>query len=518
MNGAESLVHTLIDSGIDVCFSNPGTSEMHFVAALDKVAGMRCVLGLFEGVVTGAADGYYRMKDKPAATLLHLGPGLGNGIANLHNANKAKSGIVNIIGDHATYHVQFDAPLTADVEGIAQPVSSWVKTCTSSTDVAADGAEAVAQACTYPGQVASLILPANTAWETSNGPAPKLPVPETPKAPTTRIESVADMLKNKQPTAIVMSGFALRAESLEIASQIAQKTGAHLFGQTSNARLERGQGRVALQTVPYPVDDAVNVLKPYKQVITLSAKAPVAFFAYPNKPSELSPPECEVQVLAHANEDCVAALKELAELLNAATTTAIIQNAKPTALPAAGPLSPKTIAATVANLLPENAIVIDESITCAPAFFKATGTARPHDWLQICGGSIGAGFPLATGAAVACPDRKVVALQADGSGMYTLQALWTQARENLDITTILLSNSAYAILKHELKNVGASTGLHAGSIAHDMMELNRPTLDWVSLATGMGVDAGRATDVTSLISEIKSGLQSEGPYLIEAVF
>lgn len=518
MNGAESLVHTLIDSGVEVCFSNPGTSEMHFVAALDKVAGMRCVLGLFEGVVTGAADGYYRMQDKPAATLLHLGPGLGNGLANLHNARKAMSGIVNIVGDHATYHVEYDAPLTADVEGIAKPVSGWVKTSKKATEVAADGAQAVARANTYPGQVATLILPANTAWETSNGPAPKQ-VPAAPaKAPSSRVEAVADVLRSKEPTAIVITGFSLRQEALETASKIAQSTGAHLFGQTSNARLERGRGRVPLKTVPYPVDAAVELLKPYKNIITVSAKAPVAFFAYPDKPSGLYPSECNIHVLAHADEDCVAALAELADLLNANSVAPDIQNATVATLPANASLTPKIIAATVAHLLPDNAIVIDESITCAPDFFTQTSQSAPHDWLQICGGSIGAGFPLATGAAVARPDRKVVALQADGSGMYTLQALWTQARENLDITTILLSNRAYAILKHELKNVGATTKTDAGSIAHDMMELNRPDLDWVSLAKGMGVEAARATDVTSLAAEIRRGLQSQGPYLIEAIF
>jgi len=518
MNGAESLVHTLIDSGIEVCFSNPGTSEMHFVAALDKVAGMKCVLGLFEGVVTGAADGYYRMKDKPAATLLHLGPGLGNGVANLHNARKAMSGIVNIIGDHATYHIEYDAPLTADVEGIARPVSNWVKTSKSATEVAIDGACAVAQANTYPGQIASLILPANTAWDNSNGPAAKQTPKAPPRVPTSRIEAIADILKGDEPTAIIITGHSLRAGPLETASKIAEVTGAHIYGQTSNARLERGAGRVALKTVPYAVDAAVEILKPYKHIISVSAKAPVAFFAYPEKPSGLYPPTAALHTLAESNEDCVAALDELADLLNANQTAPIIQTGDVASIPSNGKLTAESIAATVAHLLPENAIVIDESITCAPPFFTETSKSAPHDWLQICGGSIGDGFPLATGAAVACPDRSVVALQADGSGMYTLQALWTQARENLNITTILLSNRAYAILKHELKNVGArSADKQSGSIAHDMMELNRPDLDWRSLAKGMGVEAGLATDVSSLVTEINKGLTSEGPYLIEAV-
>lgn len=514
MNGAESLVQTLIDSGIEVCFSNPGTSEMHFVAALDKIAGMRCVLGLFEGVVTGAADGYYRMTDKPAVTLLHLGPGLGNGLANLHNAKKAASGVVNIIGEHATYHIEHDAPLTADIEGIARPVSHWVKTSTSSRDVATHGAEVVAAALTYPGQVASLILPANTAWENADGPAVKIVPPAPKQVPAERIQAIADILRSGEPVAFIMTGRTLRAGPLQTASRIAEKCGATLLSQTSNARLERGAGRTPIVNVPYPVDEAVKKLSGYKHLICIGAKPPVAFFAYPDKPSCLWSDQCQPHVLAHSDEDGVAALEELEKIVGAEKTSPIIQAATLPALPNSGTLDSASIAAIIANLLPENAIVIDEGITTSRDMPHPTAGAAPHDWLQICGGSIGAGFPLATGAAIACPDRKVVAVQADGSGMYTLQALWTQARENLDITTILLSNRAYAILKHELRNVGAN----AGAIATDMMELNRPDLDWVSMARGMGVEAGLATDTSSLISELKAGLACEGPYLIEAVF
>ena len=527
INGAESLVHALIDSGIEVCFSNPGTSEMHFVAALDKIAGMRCVLGLFEGVVTGAADGYWRMKDKPAVTLLHLGPGLGNGLANLHNAKKAQSGIVNIVGEHATYHVEHDAPLTADIEGIARPVSHWVKTSKSSSEVAGHCVEAISAACTYPGQVASLILPANTAWDNA-APAEAKPSDNEKSTPAQlgsatpvadqRIESIADVLKRGEPTAFIITGHALREKPLAIASQIATTHGAVLLAQTSNARLERGAGRVAIESVPYPVDAAVKRLAGFKHLICVGAKAPVAFFAYPDKPSTLWPEDASIHVLAHPHEDSVAALDALADRLNVADTSVQLQAATVPALPGACALDSAVIAQIVANLIPENAIVVDEGITASRDMAMPTAGSAPHDWLQICGGSIGIGFPLAIGAAVACPERKVVALQADGSGMYTLQGLWTQARENLDVTTIVLSNRAYAILKYELRNVGATSGEEAGSIAHDMMELNRPELDWVSLARGMGVEATKATDSTGLIKQLRAGLASEGPYLIEAVF
>jgi acetolactate synthase-1/2/3 large subunit len=525
INGAESLVHALVDSGIEVCFSNPGTSEMHFVAALDKIAGMRCVLGLFEGVVTGAADGYWRMKDKPAVTLLHLGPGLGNGLANLHNAKKAQSGIVNIIGEHATYHVEYDAPLTADIEGIAGPVSHWVKTSKSSSEVAQHSVEAINAACTYPGQIASLILPANTAWEpaaaeaSANEPTTGIAtLGSAPEVADSTIESIAEVLKRGEPTAFIITGHALRERSLATANKIAAAHGAELLAQTSNARLERGAGRVAIESVPYPVDAAVKRLAGFKHIICVGAKAPVAFFAYPDKPSTLYPEDASVHVLSQPHEDSAAALDALAERLQVTDNKAQLQVAQVPELPGACALDSRVIAQIVANLIPDNAIVVDEGITASRDIAIPTAGAAPHDWLQICGGSIGIGFPLAIGAAVACPDRKVIALQADGSGMYTLQGLWTQARENLDVTTIVLSNRAYAILKHELRNVGAISGDEAGSIAHDMMELNRPELDWVSLARGMGVEAVRVTDSTGLIKQLRAGLAAEGPYLIEAVF
>ena len=514
MNGAESLVRTLVNAGVEVCFTNPGTSEMHFVAALDRVPGMRCVLGLFEGVVTGAADGYGRMKDKPASTLLHLGPGLGNGLANLHNARKAQTPVVNIVGDHATYHVQHDAPLTADVEGIAWPVSAWVRTSRDARSVAGDGAEAVAAARTRPGQVATLILPANTAWEESDGPAIMAPVPEAPRVAEERVKSVAAVLRSVEPTVILMTGHALRAHGLEVGGAIAAATGARLIGQMSNARLARGAGRVSIERVPYPVDEAIAMLEGVKNIVLVGAKAPVAFFAYPDKPSLLWPEDCAVHTLAEAHEDTVHALEWLADELGARLSGAVLQSLERSPLPADGPLDIDAIACAVGALLPENAIVADEAIGSGRGMHPFTVGSPPHDWLQICGGAIGLGLPMATGAALACPHRKVIGLQADGSAMYTVQALWTQAREGLDVTTVLFANRAYASLKHELFNVGAHD---PGRTALDMLEIGRPDLDWVALARGMGVEAGRATTNAEFVRELRAGLASEGPYLIEAV-
>jgi acetolactate synthase-1/2/3 large subunit len=513
MNGAESLVRTLVAGGVDVCFTNPGTSEMHFVTALDRVEGMRCVLGLFEGVVTGAADGYGRMADKPASTLTHLGPGLANGLANLHNAGRARTPVVNIVGDHATYHRRYDAPLTSDIEGAARPFSSWVKTSPDAASVARDGAAAIAAARTPPGQIATLILPADTAWNEAAGIAPVPAVPAPAAVAREAVANAVKVLRTGAPTVLLLSGRAVREHGLAIAGKIARKTGARLLCQTSNARIQRGAGRVAIDRVPYPVDQALGVLKDTAHLILVGAKAPVAFFAYPNKPSVLTPEGCVIHTLATPAEDAVQALEWLADELGAMAETAAVEPLKKPALPS-GPITLDGLAAAIGALLPDQAIVVDESITSGRGLFPYTKGAAPHDWLQNMGGSIGIGLPLATGAAVACPDRKVVCLESDGSGMYTLQALWTHAREKLDVTTVLFSNRVYGILKIELANVGAQ---NPGRKALDMLEIGRPDLDWVGLAKSMGVEASRATTLDEFVDQFASGLKSKGPNLIEVV-
>ena len=512
MNGAESLVRTLTGAGVEVCFANPGTSEMHFVAALDGVGGMRCVLGLFEGVVTGAADGYARMAGRPAATLLHLGPGLANGLANVHNARRADSPMVNVVGDHATYHKEYDAPLTSDVEGVARPFSDWVRTSTDGRSVARDGAAAVAAAMAPPGGISTLILPADASWGEAEGPAPLPPVEaRRPVAPET-ISGAARALRSGEPAVLFLGGPALREPGLTLAGRIAASTGARLVAQTLNARVERGAGRVAVDFLPYPVDEALATLAGTRHLLLVGSRAPVAFFAYPGKPSALSPEGCEVRTLAAPEEDVVGALEALADELDARRDAPV--QALETPPPGGGPVSFDSAGVAVAALLPEGAILVDEALTGAAAFLSRTRGAAPHDYLQVTGGAIGIGPPLAAGAAVACPDRKVVCLQADGSAMYTVQALWTQAREGLDVTTVILDNRSYAILKGELANVGAGD---AGRKAHDMMELDRPALDWVALARGMGVEAGRAATMEEFVRQLRAGLESQGPYLIDLV-
>jgi acetolactate synthase-1/2/3 large subunit len=511
MNGAESLIRTLVNGGIQVCFGNPGTSEMHFVGALDRVSGMRAILGLFEGVVTGAADGYARMSGKPAATLLHLGPGLANGLANLHNARKADSPVVNIIGNHATIHQRFDAPLTADVEAFARPVSHWVHASRSARNVASDAARAVQAASAAPGQIASLILPADTAWGEAERPSPALPVTgPAPVGDDAIRQSAAALRKGK--AALLLRGDALRGRGLRAAGRIAAATGARLLCDTFAPRIERGAGRVIVERLPYRATPAIAFLAGIETLILVGTQAPIAFFAYPGEASELTPPGCIPLVLAQPHEDGPAALEWLAESIGAKAPPAVAIHRAPDAPADGSALTAEAVMRLTGRFLPEQAIVSDESITGGFRHYGLLDTAAPCDYLQLAGGAIGDGIPVATGAAVACPDRKVISLQADGSAMYTLQALWTQAREKLDVTTIIYANRSYAVLREELEKVGADDGAKAAS----MLDLRDPSLDWVHLARGMGVEAIRVETCGGFKAALQSAIQSRGPFLIEA--
>ena len=512
MNGAESLVKTLVRGGVDVCFANPGTSEMHFVSALDRIPGIRCVLGLFEGVVTGAADGYYRMAEKPAATLLHLGPGLGNGLANLHNARRANSSIVNIVGEHATYHIQYDAPLTSDIESIARPMSAWVHTSREARLVGADAADAIAVARSPKGQIATLILPADTAWNEGGVVGTVPPTPGPRPVPSEVVQEVVEALKQGD-SMILIGNRALRADALPIAAAIGAATGVKVASLSRNPRIERGAGRVSVDRIPNPVENSRPMLAALKTLILVDEVSPVSFFAQPGKIGKLTADTCRVLTLAASGDDVVAALTEVAEAFRARA-----DQVKPDVLARpdmpTGELTLAKVAQALGALIPENAIICDESITSGRGLFPATAGAPPHDWLQLTGGSIGMGIPLSTGAAVACPERQVINLQADGSGMYTFQALWTQAREKLNVVTVIWANRSYKILHGELINVGAGA---AGPTARTMLDLDNPTIDWVSLAKGMGVEGARATTMEEFTAAMTSALARPGPFLIEVV-
>ena len=513
MNGAESLVRTLSAGGIDVCFANPGTSEMQLVAAIDRAPDMRCVLGLFEGVVTGAADGYARMASKPACTLLHLGPGLANGLANLHNASRANVPLVNIVGQHATYHLVHDAPLTSDIETLARPNSKWLRTSYLPSTLGRDIAEAIVAARTEPGQIATLIVPADVAWAEGGVVGEIHPVPLAPLPSSAMIERAVAMLRAGLPTAILLAGSALHGKGLVRAGRIAAATGAKLLAPYNFARIERGADRPVVERIPYVPDQAVELLKGFRQLILVGAQVPVAYFAHPNRNSVLTSADCEIFVLAKLGEDCGGTLDALAVDLSAETKEPLVEKAERPVQPT-GPMTLAGLAATVAAVLPEGAIVVDESMTSGRGMMAAARGAAPHDWLACTGGSIGIAMPLAVGAAVACPDRRVLCLTADGSGMYTLQALWTMAREGLKVTTVVFANRAYAVLKNEFASLGVGA---AGPSASAMFDIGRPDLDWIALAEGMGVPGVRVTSLDGFVRELRKGLEHEGPTLIEVV-
>ncbi|MGI9577296.1 MAG: acetolactate synthase large subunit [Microthrixaceae bacterium] len=513
MNGAQAMIRTLTAAGVDTCFMNPGTSEMHFVAALDDVPEMSGVLALFEGVATGAADGYSRMAGKPAAVLLHLGPGLGNGLANLHNARRGHVPIVNIVGDHASYHARFDAPLQSDIAAIASSLEGWVRTVEGPEDIATATAEAVSASQSGGGQIATLITPADACWLPSSGPAgPVAPTPPAPVDPGV-MAATADALRSGEPAALLLGGSTCMADPLIDAGRIATAKGAKMLTEVFPTRTERGAGRVAGERLGYLAEFAQMQLDGLSHLILVEAASPVSFFAYPDKASDLVPEGCTVHTLTVPGDDSVGALAELADL--------VAGDAKPTLVEAfrpdrpTGELNTETVAAALGALLPEGAIVADEGNTTGLFVAGMTAGAPQHDWLCLTGGAIGYGMPVATGAAIAAPGRKVINLESDGSAMYTSQALWTQVRHGLDVTTVILNNSSYAVLNMELNRVGASAD---GEKAREMLDLKGPDLGFIDLAHAMGVEhATRATTAEEFTAQLEAALQIEGPSLVEAV-
>jgi acetolactate synthase-1/2/3 large subunit len=511
MNGAEALVDTLAGHGVEICFANPGTSEMHFLAALENPK-MRSVLCLFEGVATGAADGWYRMKHAPACALLHLGPGLANGLANIHNARRAGSGIVNIVGEHASAHLKYDAPLTSDIEGLARPLSHWLRRTDTARSVAADASMAVAAANSRPGQIATLILPGEASWGEAGDPQQMPLATLAPRAPpSSRVDHIISVLRSGEPTLIILGGRAMQGRALALAGSVAASYQCRLATQFFSARVERGAGRVPLERIPYAVSAAVDYLKEFKHIITIETGEPIAFFSYPDKPSRLKQDHCLVHNLVETDEDSVAGLEMLLEALRGKTVLARIQ-ARSTDAPPQGRLDPISIAKALAAALPENAILVDESLTTGRETLGLTAGAAPHDVLQNMGGSIGFSTPAATGAALACPDRRVFCMVGDGSAMYTIQSLWTQARESLNVTTIIFANNAYQILKNEFDSMGVGK---PGPQALAMMSIDTPRIDWVSMGKSMGVPSVSVSTAEAFHASLLTSASETGPMLIE---
>lgn len=513
LNGAQALITTLVDNGVRVCFANPGTSEMHFVAALDTVPQMRGVLTLFEGVATGAADGYARMSGDPAAVLLHLGPGLGNGLANLHNARRAVVPMVVVVGDHATYHKKYDAPLESDIDSVAGTVSGWLRRTAAVSEVAADAAEAIASA-RHHRHISTLVLPADVSWDDGAALAETPATPPIPAQPSADIEAA---LRSGEPTVIMVGGDATRAAGLSAAVRVAQARGARVLCETFPTRLERGAGLPAVERLAYFAEAAAAQLDGAHHLVLAGAPHPVSFFAYPGKPSDLVPDGCQVHTLA-GPVGAAAALADLAERLAPGETAATAPLSRP-ALPT-GPLNVASSADVIGALLPEGAVVVDESNTSGFLLPQATAGAPAHDWLTLTGGAIGYALPVSVGAAIAAPDRPVLCLESDGSAMYTISALWTQAREHLDVTTVVYANRAYDILRIELQRVGAhgnAAGQGPGPNAESLLDLTDPTLDFVRIAKGMGVPARRVGTAEELAEALQWAFAEPGPHLIEAV-
>ena len=512
-NGAHALLKSLADAGIEVCFTNPGTSEMHFVAALDGEPRLRAVLCLFEGVATGAADGYARMAGKPAATLLHLGCGLGNGLANLHNARKGKVPVLNIVGDHATYHVQYDAQLQSDIETVARNVSpGFVRTSKKTVDLCRDAMDALAAARGLPGQVATLILPADVSWSDGGVPCPPPAARAAPAADDASVRAIADAIRTGGKTALLLGGNALREPCLVAAARIAAHSGVVLLAETFPTRLERGVGLPAVERIAYLAELASVQLADVKHLVLVDAKAPVSFFGYPGKKSYLVPDTCSVHTLVAPGQDASASLEKLVCALGAAQAQPMLQSAARPTRPR-GKLTAAKVCKAVGHLLPDNAIVVDEAITSGLMLGVLTAGAPRHDLLTLTGGAIGQGLPNAIGAAIACPGRPVLALVGDGSAMYTIQALWTMMRERLDVTAIIFNNASYSVLNVELERVGADT---IGPKARAQLDLRDPTLDFARLAQGLGLHAVRTDTAEDFCKALEYALAHPGPHLIEA--
>jgi len=515
MNGAHALIETLASCGVELCIANPGTSEMHLVQGLDSVPRIRSVLALFEGVCTGAADGYGRMTGKPAATLLHLGPGLANGIANLHNARKARSPIINIVGNHPHYHIGYDAPLTSDIDTLARNASCWIKSTSTADSLARDGADAftatLRQTPDSQGQIATLIMGADAAWGESPGPVRPNTLPRRPTVDELAIESVAQVLEGGGNNAILLEHHALTPAALEAASRLASSTGCRLLTGTFPARIDGGPGRVAVERLPYFPEQILASLEGTDNLVLVNGQIPASFFAYQGIPGQLIPAGCNVHRLSRVEEDAVDAMERLVERMRAGSADITRFQHQDIPRPV-GELSNKSIIQAFAATMPEDIIVCTDS-GGGNAAYPYCQNSVPHSWLSLTGGSIGQGGPAATGAALACPDRRVVALLGDGGAAYTIQCLWTQARENLDVTSVIFANNSYNILNVEYARLGVK---NVGNIAASLFDISNPSIAWVDMARSLGVPGAVAETAEQLCDLLEQSYRTPGPFLIQA--
>jgi acetolactate synthase I/II/III large subunit len=512
MNGAEFLVKTAVGLGVKVCFANPGTTELPMVAALDKTPGIKAFLGLFEGVCAGAADGYGRMLDKPAMVLLHLGPGFANGISNLHNARRAKSPVLNVVGEHATWHRNADPPLAMDIESLAGTVSGWLRMNKSAEGIPSDMADAVS--ATRLGQVATLIVPHDFQLAECDGYQVKeLGSPFNP-IDLNSIEAVASRLRASRKVALILGGRALREHGLKVAARIRRSIGCDLLAPTLPGYMDRGPGLPIVERVPYFPERAVEMVSRYEVILLAGAPEPVTFFGYPGVRSRILKDEQERIALCTDKQNVIEALESLADALGVPSGLNVDDNLTKPKRPAipGGELTAEKVCLTLAAMQPENAIIVDEAVTTGLPYFLLPAPLPAHTVMNVSGGSIGQGIPCATGAAIACADRPVIDLQADGSALYTVQGLWTQAREGLNVTTLICSNRSYRILQMELSRSGITTH---GPNTEALTELTKPPIDWVRIAQGFGVPGVTVSTAEALAQELGRALIEPGPHLIE---
>ena len=511
MNGAESLIRTLVNHDVTQCFANPGTSEMHLVQAIDRVPEFKTTLCLFEGVCSGAADGYGRMTNKPATTLLHLGAGLGNAIANLHNCRRAATPLINLVGDHAIHHAAYDAPLTSDVEAVAKPVSSWIRSSKTSQGLALDGIAAVHGSMSHQpdpnGNIATLVIPADCAWDDGVERQVTNELPVRSKVDSHIARAAAERIDSN--TALLIDGTGLTKDGIQAAGRIAKRTGCTLFTPTFPARVEAGPDLPSVNRLPYFPEHVLAVLSNYSKLVLLGGSEPVSFFAYQQQSSALVPESCEVVHVAHRHEDVAGALQLMADQLNSSSFDEMA-GSRPNVPD--GKLGARAIAEILGSLAPDDSIFSIDSGGGGAAYDVLRGCVR-HTWLNLTGGSIGDGGPVGVGAAIACPDRPVFALLGDGGAMYTNQFLWTAARENLNLITVIFSNRQYNILEVEYLRMGVN---QVGDRAASMFSLNDPALDWVALAASQGVAGCKASTCEEFTAALGEALQNSGPFLIEA--
>ena len=491
--------------------------------ALSGVGGVRTVLGLHENVVTGAGDGYARMARRPAMTLLHLGPGLANGLANLHNAKRASSPMLNLIGTMATWHTAADASLQMDVESLTQTVSCWASLLPSRELLHTFAREAIARVSAFASpdgcRIATLLLPHDLQWQICSHSGahmePSLIVPSSGGGVVAIDALLQDLAEAGRRGALLLGGEALCEPMLSVFASYARCVGTAILCVNEFARADRGQGRPAVRRIPYHSQQAREFLESFTVMVFINAVEPTAQFGYPESISTLVSSHSKIHRIPFAELSAV--LHHLQGAISRDAAGELEPMAFPSNLfPPDGILTAPKMWQLVAGLQPlDTIIIVDESLTSGGEYWEASQHSPPFSHLSQTRGAFRNGPPCAVGAALACPDRHVINLQADSSGLYSSQALSTQARERLNITTVVCANNAYGILQVDLARQKPKFG-GRGCVVNALTQLNDPPIDWVNLAAGYGVLAVTVNTCEELARELSTAIDAQGPRVIVA--